>query len=188
MEAVRIYGPQKCVSKAQGFFGFLDGILLLDPDTAPLRPTLVKSLKGLFGLEEVEAELNVADVLARPRGLSMWQSRNWDPEIGSSEFDRWCETVESDELLYPETENKRKQVEALLEVVSSTGKMDPALVNTTLNWIGYINETSVAPCLARGGDFNGCFSINETFWQRDDVGAAEWRSWTWQWVTVFCEI
>ena len=59
-----------------------------------------------------------------------------------------------------------------------------SLVNQLLNYIGYVNLTSVAPCTAEGETQDSCFSThNATFYAQDDISTYSWRSWPYQYCT-----
>ena len=54
-------------------------------------PLLAKPLKAVFGLEGLEHDEDFVSLLAEPLGSV--QAMNWDPEVSSNAWDRFCETI-----------------------------------------------------------------------------------------------
>jgi hypothetical protein len=177
-EAVRLYAPSKCVTKAQRFFEIMDNIFFLDPAT-PGKAGLISKLKSLFGLGDVKPDEDFADVISST-GIAAWQGRNWDPAVGSPMFDQWCNNISSTELLYPAVEEKQEELQSFLEEIPDLGQIEPEFMNSTLNWIGYINATAIAACHRHNKTIDKCFALNETLWQQEGREEADTRSWTWQ--------
>lgn len=114
------------------FTHVIDSILIGKKDDVEL----VSTLKSAFGLGNLTYNDDFANQLAG--GVGNWQSLNWDPEVSSDEFYRFCGNLTSKEILYPGTADLERTAARLI----GEGGYDPkpALVNQMLN------------CTSRHGD------------------------------------
>ncbi len=112
-------------------------------------------------------------------GVSTWQGRNWDPSVNDARFDTYCAKMESDQVLYPETQKKREAVEELLRV-GGYGDHVPALTNRMLNYIGWVRANHQC---GPGETQDECLSqFNYAFYRKTDISQT-WRSWPYQYCT-----
>ncbi|KAI4845741.1 extracelular serine carboxypeptidase [Aureobasidium sp. EXF-8846] len=163
--------PPKCISTQKTLIHIVDTILKKNETDLTLQ------LKTAFGLESITYDNDFASTLSS--GIENWQSRNWDPKVGSPIFDRYCNNISSDATLYPGTASLRPVVESLIKTTSYP--VEETLVNRMLNFIGYVNLTAVVPCRRSGSTQDQCYSThNTTTYQQDDISSYVWRSWAYQ--------
>ncbi|KAI5919986.1 peptidase S28 [Camillea tinctor] len=169
-EAAAVYGPPACVETTQKLTHIVDTILLSNEEYVP-------QLQEAFGLPNVTHKADFASVLAN--GIYGLQSLNWDPSQSSDSFFIYCSNVSSDSVLWPATEERRSSVEELIKVGGYEAELD-VLANRMLNFIGYVNLTSVSSC---GANQDACFSTyNPEFYAQDDISQS-WRLWPYQYCT-----
>lgn len=143
------------------------------------QSSLTYKLKSAFGLQNITYDNDFATVLTE--ALGYWQSRNWDPAVGSNAFAEYSSNLTSTSLLYPATTSKRDEVVSL--IAAGGYNASETLVTQFLNYIGYINLTQVAPCVAENASQDQCFSThNSTFYAQDDLSQT-WRLWVYQYCT-----
>ncbi|KAI4864580.1 peptidase S28 [Hypoxylon rubiginosum] len=168
-EAAAVYGPPACVETTQKLTHVVDNILIGKAGT-----DYVGQLKSVFGLPNVTYDNDFASAING--GIYGLQSLNWDPSQSSNSFFTYCDTVSSDSVLYPATEARRASVEELITVGGYEDELE-TLANRFLNYIGYVNSTSVSRCR---GDQDGCYSTHDSeFYSQDDINQS-WRLWQFQ--------
>lgn len=168
-EAAAVYGPPACVETTQKLTHVIDNILIGKAGT-----DYVAQLKAAFGLPNVTYDNDFASAING--GIYGLQSLNWDPSQSSNSFFVYCSNVSSDAVLYPATEARRASVEELLAVGGYEDELE-TLANRFLNYIGYVNLTSVSRCR---GSQDACFSTHDSaFYARDDI-TQSWRLWQYQ--------
>jgi hypothetical protein len=172
-EAVRLFGPSKCVEETQDIVEFVDSILL---DKGKAR-TLGGSLRDLFGFPNLTDDTAFAGA-ATIVGLGRWQSQNWDPELGTHAVTRYCGNITMSQQIYPRLAGRKDDLKRLQKLSGGDGMTDEK-INKTLNYIGYLNLTVLAPCAAKGLTQQECFTPNMTWLSQDNLKAV-WRSWAWQ--------
>jgi len=135
---------------------------------------LAKPLKSLFGLEELHDD-DFTTAISYP--LGSWQSKNWDPAVGSNEFDKFCAALNAPPfgasskvvtLPFNSTERQVKTINGL------------SLDFSLLNYAKYIKNTTVANCNKSGQTVTQCFgTYDDSAYQ--GVGLEEdWRLWIFQ--------
>ncbi|KAI1474070.1 peptidase S28 [Daldinia eschscholtzii] len=168
-EAAAVYGPPACVETTQKLTHIVDNILI-----GKNGSEYVAQLKAAFGLPNVTHDGDFASAING--GIYGLQSLNWDPSQSSDSFFVYCDKVSSDDVLYPGTEARRESVEELIKVGGYEDELE-TLANRFLNYIGYVNQTSVARC---AGDQDACFTTYDPeFYARDDISQT-WRLWQYQ--------
>ena len=116
--------------------------------------SLTAQLKDAFGLGNVTYASDFASALSA--GIGNWQSLNWDPAISSPEFYNYCANISDSNVLYPDTEGLRSTAASLISQGGYTA--NTSLVNQMLNYIAYVNLTSVVPCAESNRTQDMCFS------------------------------
>ncbi|KAI1458953.1 peptidase S28 [Annulohypoxylon moriforme] len=168
-EAAATYGPPACVDTTRKLTHIVDNILIGQAGT-----DYVGQLKAAFGLPNVTYDNDFASAINS--GIYGLQSLNWDPTQSSDSFFVYCSNVSSDSVLFPGTEERRASVEELIKVGGYEDELD-TLANRFLNYIGYVNQTSVASC---SGSQDACFSTHDAaFYANDDI-TQTWRLWQYQ--------
>ncbi|KAI1463360.1 peptidase S28 [Daldinia caldariorum] len=168
-EAAAVYGPPACVETTQKLTHIIDNILI-----GKNGSDYVGQLKSVFGLPNVTHDGDFASAING--GIYGLQSLNWDPSQSSDSFFVYCDKVSSDDVLYPATEASRESVEELIKVGGYEDELE-TLANRFLNYIGYVNRTSVARC---SGDQDACFTTYDPeFYAQDDISQT-WRLWQYQ--------
>ncbi|ODN75032.1 hypothetical protein L202_06253 [Cryptococcus amylolentus CBS 6039] len=147
-DPIQQYAPPECISTLQSAVAFIDTILD--------HPKVLKdALKGLFGLG-VLGDGDFADVISSPLGY--WQARNWDDEVGSMEFYKFCDAL---------TVGGAGSKIGLISVPASV-----------LNYAKYIKETVVAECPS--DDVDDCFGSDDVEKFRYTDLSQTWRLWIFQ--------
>ncbi|KAI0291929.1 peptidase S28 [Multifurca ochricompacta] len=167
MDVIRLAADPKCSSNLVNSITTIDSLLKIGP--------VRRSLKNLFGLGELESDQDFVSVLRYP--LGWWQSRNWDPAVGSTNFDQFCATLNGD------SDTAR--------TVLLPGGLN---VNVAvLNYAKWIRENVVTLCPQKASlTIEDCFGTNnDLIYQSTDLGE-DWRLWTfqyctqWGYLTVHC--
>ncbi|TKA71041.1 hypothetical protein B0A55_06327 [Friedmanniomyces simplex] len=158
-EPVAEYAPQDCIAAQKTLTHIVDNILIGKNSTS-----LTMQLKNAFGLGDVTYNNDFANILSL--GIGNWQSLNWDPAVSSPEFYNYCANISDADVLYPATESLRTAASSL--IIQGGYSANSSLINQMLNYIGYVNLTSVAPCAANNETQDECFSNhNVTYYQQD---------------------
>ncbi|RSH95203.1 hypothetical protein EHS25_000289 [Saitozyma podzolica] len=148
-DPIQTYGPEDCISEIQSAVIAIDAVLDM--------PTPISTiLKGLFGLQELEHD-DFADVVGSP--LGNWQAKNWDPAIGSDEFQNFCDAL---------TAGGAGSQIGLVRV--------PAEV---MNYAKYIKENVVSKC-PEGSSIVDCFGTHDDEKFLDAGLEQTWRLWLFQ--------
>ncbi|RMZ22580.1 hypothetical protein D0859_13399 [Hortaea werneckii] len=173
-EPIAENGPPECIAAQKTLTHIVDNILIGKNDS-----DLTATLKSAFGLPNVTYDNDFANTLAS--GIGNWQSLNWDPAVGSSEVYNYCANISDTDVLYPATECLRSTASYLIDQGGYSANM--SLVNQMLNYIGYVNLTSVSSCAEEDETQDQCFSNhNATFYQQDSLDDT-WRAWPYQYCT-----
>ncbi|KAI1764640.1 peptidase S28 [Hypoxylon sp. FL1150] len=168
-EAAAVYGPPACVETTRKLTHIVDNILIGKAGT-----DYVGKLKSAFGLPNVTYDNDFASAING--GIYGLQSLNWDPSQSSNSFFQYCGIVSNDSVLYPATEARRESVKELITVGGYKDELE-TLSNRFLNYIGYVNSTSVSRCT---GDQDACYSTHDSaFYAQDDI-TQTWRLWQYQ--------
>ncbi|KAF8557400.1 peptidase S28 [Imleria badia] len=130
-------------------------------------------VKALFGLHELEHDDDFASVLEGPLGA--WQSKNWDPTVGSTSFDELCESL-SKPMLDPHTAALPIGHEDRLLTLWDDQKIDFSV----LNYAEWIREKTVKPCLELDSTVEECFGTYNATQYIDTSLSQEWRLWQFQ--------
>lgn len=110
MDIIRTAADPKCSAHLENTIETIDGILARE-DRIGLF--LKQRLKALFGVADLEHDDDFASLVevckklfyrtpasiltlsfSCQSPLSSWQSKNWDPAVGSTKFDEFCEALE----------------------------------------------------------------------------------------------
>lgn len=173
-EPIRKGAPQDCVEGTQTFVGLFDKILINKKGDEKLTD-LLKDFFSLGDLTHVDDFVNLLGT-----GITGWQGTNWDPEINDAGFSQYCGNITTEKLLYPVTPERKADAEKLIKA----GGGDPSVLATPLlNYAGWINASSVAPCLAKDQSLDECFGNHDPdFYKKDDI-TQTWRCWPYQFCT-----
>lgn len=148
MEPIRQFAPSSCISATETFTDIVDKILI-DHGS---NETLGHQLQSAFGVKSPMKKADFANVLSSP--LSLFQNRNWDPQIGSPGFQQFCANITSSDLLYPNTAAAVDSVKKLIRVAGYDAT-NTTLVNGVLNYAGYSNATSLPQAQASEEEEDG---------------------------------
>jgi hypothetical protein len=171
-EPIRQYGPPACISATQKIVNVVDNILIGKNDTK-----LTRELKTAFGLQNVTYDDDFANVLID--GVSGWQSLNWDPAVSDPTFYEYCDNITAPDVLYPSTAALMPIAQSLI-ATGGWANESANLTTSMLNFIGWLNNTVIAPCAAGGSTQDQCFGQhNATSYTQDDISQT-WRSWPYQ--------
>ena len=178
-EPIREYGPPKCVSTQQKLINVVDTILMQNESSSR------NSLKAAFGMESVTYDDDFAAIISDVflgEGMIGWQSRNWDPAVGSPSFDYWCGNITSNEILWPGTSALASNVSALIEA-GGWGNESQALTNPMLNFIGSVNASYVASCETTLDECYSYHNASASMFSDHSVENQAYISWPWQYCT-----
>ncbi|KIM40869.1 hypothetical protein M413DRAFT_445651 [Hebeloma cylindrosporum] len=87
MDIIREAADPTCADHLVNSINTIDSILANSP------PFLKRQLKNVFGLGGLEHDDDFVSVLESP--LGSWQAKCWDPEVGSTTFDEFCDALHS---------------------------------------------------------------------------------------------
>ncbi|KAI0311252.1 peptidase S28 [Amylostereum chailletii] len=133
-------------------------------DTLLKVPVVRNRVKALFGLEGLESDQDFVQLLTSP--LGSWQRKNWDPAVGATEFDRFCDILSGNTSTLADTER----------TIQMPGGFSVNLA--FLNYAKYIKEASRS--LSQSNTVEQCFGTNDdAVYQVTDLDQ-EWRLWLFQ--------
>ncbi|TFL01721.1 peptidase S28 [Pterulicium gracile] len=165
METIRLSAEHNCSRNLQHGIESIDEIIE--------KKTHLPALQALFGLDNVTHADDFAAVLNAPFGS--WQSKNWDPAVGSTEFDDFCGAVNS-----PPT-GQNLDIHAVPYGTGARSVKTPAgpLDFSLINYAEYIRKNVAEEC-----DFSmtqdECFgTYNDAAFQNTGLDQ-EWRLWLFQ--------
>ncbi|EXJ91600.1 hypothetical protein A1O3_00148 [Capronia epimyces CBS 606.96] len=173
-EPLREYGPPECIDTQVKLINVVDNILLQNDSTT------VTQLKRGFGLENLTYSDDFANVVSG--GLGWWQSRNWDPAVGSPEFDFYCGNLSSDSVLWPGYSDLAPNASSLI-AAGGWGNESAVLANRLLNLMGWINDSYVGSC---DETLDQCYSAHNSsasMYTDKDVSNFNALSWAYQYCT-----
>ncbi|KJA23225.1 hypothetical protein HYPSUDRAFT_137830 [Hypholoma sublateritium FD-334 SS-4] len=168
MEIIREAADPKCSGHIVGSIGTIDDILLGG------NKFLKTQLKKLFGLSELEHDEDFVSVLESP--LGSWQAKCWDPAVGSTRFEEFCDTLSKPfgkvttaalELPYGHDDRKVTLDDGLA--------VDFAIVN----YGKWIKNHVVSRCPSEGS-VEDCFGTYDDEKYRDTGIEQKWRLWLFQ--------
>lgn len=178
-EPIRRHAPQDCIQTIEKFTGILDNLM---PNASA-----IEELETLFGLQNLSYANDFASVLSYP--LSTWQNRNWDPAVDDPTFFAYCDNITTSEsLLYSGTTGDKLDKAVELITTAGYGNESSELSKQILNYVGWLNQTLLWPCLGQGQSADSCFSSHDAaFYEQDDL-AQSWRLWEYQVCTEYIYI
>ncbi|EGN98555.1 hypothetical protein SERLA73DRAFT_183618 [Serpula lacrymans var. lacrymans S7.3] len=136
-------------------------------------PHLRTAIKALFGLADLEHDDDFMALLENP--LGGWQGKVWDPKVGSTEFDTFCDYLNKPVIGRNHTANLPYNHEQ--RMIELPGGL--ALDLSVINYANYMKENYVSQC-ADDTTVEECFgTYNDSNFQ--DVSLDQtWRAWTFQ--------
>ncbi|KAF8446373.1 peptidase S28 [Boletus edulis BED1] len=142
-------------------------------DTLLQFPVLKDVVKALFGLHELKHDDDFVSVLEGPLGA--WQSKNWDPAVGSTSFDDFCESL-SKPVGAPHIGALPIGHEDRLVTLLDDQKIDFSV----LNFAQWVRENAVKPCLELNTTVEECFGTYDDTQYTNTSLTQEWRLWQFQ--------
>lgn len=173
-EPIREYGPAECIATQVKLINVMDNILLKN-DSAT-----VKQLKSGFGMQTLTHNDDFAFLVSS--GLGWWQSRNWDPEVNSPEFEYYCGNMTSDSLLWPSYSVNAATASTLIKA-GGWGNESAALTNRMVNWMAWTNNSNVASC---DGTLDECYNTHNAsapLYADKSISNYDSLSWAYQYCT-----
>ncbi|PCH40119.1 peptidase S28 [Wolfiporia cocos MD-104 SS10] len=166
MDVIRRAADPECSSNIQRAIETVDTILSV--------PHLRIALKQLFGLGELEHDDDFASLLESPMGY--WQGKNWDPTVGSTGFEEFCEAL-SKPLLGSEIQETATTYNVETDMLTLPGGLNVPLV--VYNYARYIKEKFVSRC-PDGVSIEDCFGTYDDAKFRGTSLDETWRLWVFQ--------
>lgn len=148
------YGEPGCIKAMEESIAAVDELLDKGSETNA-------AVKQLFGLEAL-TDLDFAGVLQYPTGG--WQGQNWDPAVGSDEWDKWCRALTTARAANDSTPP------------SVAGMSVPA---SLFNYADYIKTSVIRPACP-SGDIVSCFGESTPEEYQNTSLAQTWRLWQFQ--------
>ncbi|KAL9106361.1 MAG: hypothetical protein Q9227_008630 [Pyrenula ochraceoflavens] len=147
-EPIKTYAPQECIQPTLKIINIADNILSSGDNST------ISLLKSTFLLPNLTRADDFGSVISGP--FSAWQSLNWDPSQSSPSFSYLCNNISSTSLLYPST---ARLSNASTTLISAGGYANEttSLLPHMLNYIGYLNSTSISRCRGSSSQ-DSCFS------------------------------
>ncbi|GJE99300.1 peptidase S28 [Phanerochaete sordida] len=179
MEIIRDAADWQCSEHLENAIKAVDAILTRGDD--PASRTLKDWLKGLFGLKDLEHDEDFASVIESP--LSSWQAKNWDPAIGSTRFDEFCEflnkPVLGSEVNSFLASNESAEYDPTTETVTFGNGMQVDF--SLLNYAKWIKENYVSLCpVDAGATIEQCFGTYDDSAYSGTSLEDTWRLWLFQ--------
>ncbi|KAI0041435.1 peptidase S28 [Auriscalpium vulgare] len=162
MDVIRLAADPKCSANLVRSITVIDSLLKV--------PRLRNPLKALFDLSGLENDQDFVSVLEWP--LGSWQGRNWDPDVGSTDFDYFCAVLNGN-------------APSLNDVHHDITLPGGLTVNVAvLNYAKYVKENIVSLCPTDSGvTVEECFGTNDDErYQATDLDQT-WRLWVFQYCT-----
>ena len=177
-EPIRKYGPKQCIAAQQNLISVVDTIL------TKKDPATTHSLKAAFGMQELNYDDDFAAVVSDidGYGLLAWQSRNWDPAIGSLAVKYYCGNITSNQILWPKTKKSASNVTALIKGVGKGSEID-SLLHPMLNFAGFMNDAYVGSC---ENSLSECYSYHNasaSMYNDRSFANQDYVSWPYQYCT-----
>ncbi|KAL5501476.1 MGSCP1 [Sanghuangporus vaninii] len=157
MDVIRRAADPGCSRRLETSINVIDNILLN-------VPRLRRPLKALFGLAGLEHDDDFADVLSSP--LGSWQAKNWDPEVGSDTFKRFCAALAHS---FGGKSDERS--------IALPGGLEVPI--TVLNYANYIKKNYVSKC-PQESTVEDCFGSRDDKKYQNTSLSETWRAWTFQ--------
>ncbi|PSR83862.1 hypothetical protein PHLCEN_2v5571 [Hermanssonia centrifuga] len=170
MEIIRNAADPKCSAHLEKSIKTIDSLLAV--------PRLKRQLKGLFGLADLEHDEDFASLIESP--LGSWQAKNWNPEVGSTRWEEFCEALDKPIFGHPDLLlNTTAFYDHDTKMVTFPGGLEVDL--SVLNYARYIRENYVSRCpIADGATVEQCFGTYEDS-QFQGISLDEtWRLWVFQ--------
>ncbi|CAG8974152.1 hypothetical protein HYALB_00002791 [Hymenoscyphus albidus] len=169
-EPIRVYGEPTCISHVQKITNMVDNIFLKVNTSES-----ASDLKSAFGLSNITHDNDFAVAIS---GVSSWQSRNWDPELNSPDFDEFCAAITSPTVDYNTTTDEFAAQDLLTK--GGYASEISTLQTPLLNWIGWFTQGLLARC---DDSHDRCFgTYNSTYYTQDSLDD-DWRAWPYQYCT-----
>ncbi|EHY55323.1 putative extracellular serine carboxypeptidase [Exophiala dermatitidis] len=173
-EPIRQYGPPECIATQEKLINVVDNILTHNDSTT------VTELKTGFGLGNLTYSDDFANVVSG--GPSLWQSRNWDPAVGSPDFDYYCGNISSDAVLWPAYSDLASNASALIKA-GGWGNESTTLTNRLLNFMGWINDSYVGSCDTTLDQCYSAHNSSASMYTDKNVSNYNSLSWAYQYCT-----
>ncbi|KAF8073998.1 serine carboxypeptidase S28-domain-containing protein [Lyophyllum atratum] len=162
MEVIRKAADPKCSSHLENSIVTIDNILD--------HPRLAPYLKGLFGLKDLQHDVDFVSLLESP--LGSWQSKVWDPAVGSTRFDEFCTALNKPFGSFAAAADLPFNHTARMVTVADGLKVDFAIVN----YANYIKQNVVSRCPSD----QTCFGTFDDSQYQLTTLDQDWRLWQFQ--------
>ncbi|RDB14917.1 putative extracellular serine carboxypeptidase [Hypsizygus marmoreus] len=165
MEVIRRAADPKCSSHLESSIVTIDNFLD--------HRVFAKPLKALFGLKNLTHDDDFVSLIESP--LGSWQSKVWNPAVGSTTFDRFCDALNKPFGRLQATADLPFNHSARMVTVAPGLSVDFAIVNYA-NWIKD-HIVSVCPPELTTDD---CFGTYDDTQYQDTSLDQDWRLWQFQ--------
>ncbi|KAH9891563.1 peptidase S28 [Cubamyces lactineus] len=162
MEIIRRAADPTCSRNLQHSIELIDALLDI--------PITRKPLKALFGLAGLEHDEDFVSLLESPLGA--WQGKVWDPEVGSTRFDEFCDALNRPFGHVDDAEVSFDDDTGLLQVTGNLSVPVPVY-----NYAKWIRENYVTQC---SGSVEDCFGTFDDAKFQETTLDQTWRLWLFQ--------
>ena len=173
-EPVRKYGPPDCISNQQKLTNVVDNILRKNDSATH------DMLRSSFGMQSMTYDADFVNLISY--GIGGWQSRNWDPAVGTPDFDSYCGNITSQKTQWSGIEAASSNASALIEA-GGWGNESADLLTPLLNYIGWINSTYIADCEDTLDECYGQSNASSPTYTDKSVENYDSLSWAYQYCT-----
>ncbi|KAK7028822.1 Serine carboxypeptidase [Paramarasmius palmivorus] len=151
-----------------------ESVKTIDAILAKGNATESAALKARFGITDLAHDVDFVSLITSP--LGSWQSKNWDPAVGSTAFDSFCNAINQppSNLDFSVTFLDYERPERLVDIGDGLA-IDFALAN----YADYIKQRVVARCPASATQ-EACFGTFDDSQYQETGLDQDWRLWQFQ--------
>ncbi|KAF9643255.1 peptidase S28 [Thelephora ganbajun] len=165
MDVIRRFANRKCSWHLENLAVTIDSMLS--------QPGTRKAVKTLFGLSALEHDYDFVTTIEMV--FESWQAKNWDPEIGSEEFEEFCKRINHP---FDSVEDAVGAIGADTEDVVTLVN-SPGFDFTLLNYAAYV-RAKILPKCPKDKTIEQCFgTFDDAKYQVTSLDQ-EWRLWLFQ--------
>ncbi|KAF9464098.1 serine carboxypeptidase S28-domain-containing protein [Collybia nuda] len=165
MEIIRQAADPKCSSHLENSIKQIDFILDHKLFSHPL--------KALFGLAGLKHDVDFVSVVQGP--LGSWQSKNWDPAVGSTRFDEFCTALSAPFGNFSAAAELPFNHPERMVPVTTGFSVDFSIIN----YANYVKKNTVSHCPS-SSTVEDCFGTFDDARYQETTLDQDWRLWQFQ--------
>ncbi|PWN50319.1 hypothetical protein IE53DRAFT_296762, partial [Violaceomyces palustris] len=141
-----------CSQAIQSAIGYIDKIIAPNPRTGSVQPerdvAKARELLSLFGLGDLSSFTDFANLLTAP--LGSFQALNWDPQVSSPEFARFCSALTQNGTVTHGSPRATTNVER--DQIFFSASSDVEIPPEVAGYASFMKQNYVEPCLNGEGE------------------------------------